>query len=202
MTIRRAVLAFATGLVLAGPALAQGAGTPARLRGRINAVAGDSLDLTLRDDSKASVKLPANLRVTWLTPANPADIQQGSYIGTAAIPQPDGTLKAMEVQVFPPSMRGVGEGTHPWDLGPESSMTNGTVGSLVNSSGRTLTITYKGGEKRVFVPDGAPVVTYEPATRTALTPGANVIVNGTQAADGTVTASSVTVGKDGMVPPM
>ena len=118
------------------------------------------------------------------------------------MPQPDGTLKALEVQVFPPSMRGVGEGTREWDLGAGSSMTNGTVGSLVASNGRTITITYKGGEKQVLVPDDVPIVTYEPTDRTALVTGANVLVNGTRAADGAVTAVSVSIGKNGLIPPM
>ena len=110
--------------------------------------------------------------------AQPSEIKEGSYVGTAAVPQADGTLKALEMQVFPPSMRGVGEGSRDWDLGAGSSMTNGTVGSLVAAKGRTITITYKGGEKRVVVPDDVPVVTYEPADRTALTAGANVLING------------------------
>ncbi len=181
---------------------AQTSGTPARLRGTIDEVAADDLQLTLRDNAKATVKLPANVRIVWLTEAQPGDIQQGSYVGTAAIPQSDGSLKALEVQVFPPSMRGVGEGTHPWDTGPGSSMTNGTVGSLVKANGRVITITYKGGEKRVLVPDDVPIVTYEPANRAALTPGAHVLINGTRAADGTFTPTSISVGKNGLVPPM
>ena len=104
--------------------------------------------------------------------------------------------------MFPPSMRGVGEGTRDWDLGTGSSMTNGTIGSLVNANGRTVTITYKGGEKKVVVPDDVPFVTYVPTDRSALTAGANVLINGTRAADGTVTAASVSVGKNGLVPPM
>jgi hypothetical protein len=161
-----------------------------------------SSDLTLRNGAKAEAKLPANVRVVWLTVAQPSEIKEGSYVGTAAVPQADGTLKALEMQVFPPSMRGVGEGSRDWDLGAGSSMTNGTVGSLVAANGRTITITYKGGEKRVVVPDDVPVVTYEPADRTALTVGASVLINGTRAADGTVTAASVSVGKNGLVPPM
>ena len=108
------------------------------------------------------------MRLTWLTVAQPDNIKEGSYIGTAAVPQADGTLKALEMQVFPASMRGVGEGTRDWDLGAGSSMTNGTVGSLVNANGRTITITYKGGEKKVVVPDDVPFVTYEPADRSGL----------------------------------
>ena len=99
-------------------------------------------------------------------------------------------------------MRGIGEGSRPFDLAPGSTMTNGTIGSMVSANGRTITITYKGGEKKVFVPDDVPFVSYAPADRSALTPGANVIVNGTRAPDGTVTATSVSVGQNGLVPPM
>ncbi|MDR3536403.1 MAG: DUF5666 domain-containing protein [Acetobacteraceae bacterium] len=196
------LLALLGGLTLSGSAYAQSGGTPARLRGTIDTVSGDSLALTLRDGTKASVALPANLRVTWLTVAQPSDLKEGSYIGTAAVRQPDGTLKALEIQVFPASMRGVGEGTRDWDLGADSSMTNGTVGSLKATNGRTITVTYPGGEKQVVVPDDVPFVTYELTDRSALTPGAHVLVNGTRAADGTVTAASVSVGKNGLVPPM
>jgi hypothetical protein len=199
---KRMFLAVIVGLSLTGSAFAQSGSSPARLRGRIDAISGDTVQLTLRNGTKASARLPANVRVTWLTVAQASEIKPGSYVGTAAVPQADGTLKALEVQVFPPSMRGAGEGTRDWDLGAGSSMTNGTVGSLVNASGRTITITYKGGEKRVVVPDDVPIVTYEPADRTALTTGANVLINGTRSTDGTVTAGSVSVGKDGLVPPM
>jgi hypothetical protein len=133
--------------------------------------------------------------------AHPCETQ-GSYIGTAVMPQPDGTLRALEVQVFPPSMRGIGEGSRPFDAAPGSTMTNGTTGTIVSTNGRMLTVTYKGGEKKVFVPDGVPLVSYAPADRSALTPGANVLVTATRAADGTVTASHVLVGKNGLIPPM
>ena len=201
MMNRRMLLALA-GTSLAGSAFAQTTGTPARLRGKIDSLSGDTLELTLRNGTKASATLPPNVRLTWLTVAQPGDIKEGSYVGTAAVPQADGTLKALEMQVFPESMRGVGEGTRDWDLGAGSSMTNGTVGSVVAASGRTITITYKGGEKKVMIPNDVPIVTYEPADRTALTPGANVIVNGTRGADGMVTAASVGIGKNGLVPPM
>ena len=199
---RRMFLVLAAAVPLAGSAFAQSSDKPARLRGKVDAVSEDAIQLTLRNGAKAEAKLPANVRVVWLTVAQPSEIKEGSYVGTAAVPQADGTLKALEMQVFPPSMRGVGEGSRDWDLGAGSSMTNGTVGSLVAANGRTITITYKGGEKRVVVPDDVPVVTYEPADRTALTVGANVLINGTRAADGTVTATSVSVGKNGLVPPM
>jgi uncharacterized protein Veg len=202
MTNRRMLLVLAAGSLFASGAFAQNGASPARLRGKIDAVSGDTIQLTLRNGTKAGTKLPSEARIVWLTVAQPSEIKEGSYVGTAAVPQPDGTLKALEVQVFPPSMRGIGEGSRDWDLGAGSSMTNGTVGSLVGSNGRTITITYKGGEKRVVVPNDVPIVTYEPADRAALTVGANVLINGTRAADGTVTATSVSVGKNGLVPPM
>lgn len=202
MKNRRMLLVFAAGLLYCGAAFAQSSGSPARLRGKIDAVSGDSLQLTLRNGTKATAKLPPSVRVVWLILAQPGDIKEGSYVGTAAVPQADGTLKVLEMQVFPPSMRGIGEGSRGWDLGAGSSMTNGTVGNLVASNGRTMTITYKGGEKRVMVPDDVPIVTYEPADRSALTVGANVLLNGTRATDDTVTATSVSVGKNGLIPPM
>ena len=204
---RRMVLALAAGLTLSAgldaAAVAQPASTmPARLRGTIDTVAPGMLQLTLRSGAKASVTLPANVRVTWLTEAKLSEVKPGSYVGTAAMAQPDGTLKALELQVFPPAMRGAGEGTHAWDQGDDSSMTNGTVGSLVGTKGRTMTITYKGGEKQVVVPDDVPVVTYIPADASVLAAGEHVLINGSRAADGTVTAASVSVGKNGLVPPM
>jgi uncharacterized protein Veg len=202
MTNRRMLLTLAIGSLISGNAVAQNSSLPIRLRGKIDAVFGDTVQLTLRNGAKASVELPPNLRVVWLTEARPDEVKQGSYVGTVAVPQADGMLKALEVQVFPPSMRGMGEGSRDWDLGAGSSMTNGTVGNLVASNGRTITITYKGGEKRIVVPDDVPIVTYEPTDRAALTAGAHVLINGTRADDGRVTVTSVSVGKNGLVPPM
>jgi hypothetical protein len=201
MMKRRAVLVL-PGLLLASQVLAQPSGSPARLRGKVESVSGDTLALVLRSGDKVSAKLAANTRIVWLTKAKLSEVQKGSYVGTAAVAQPDGTLKALELQVFPESMRGVGEGSRDWDLGAGSSMTNGTVGNLVAANGSTITITYNGGEKHVVVPDNVPVVTYSPADRSALTPGANVLVNGMRGADGAVSATSISVGKDGLVPPM
>jgi hypothetical protein len=99
-------------------------------------------------------------------------------------------------------MRGTGEGYRPFDLKPQSTMTNGTVGAVTGSVGRTLTVSYKGGEKTIIVPPGTPVVTYEPGSRSLLVPGAHIILFGTQAADGKVTANRISVGKNGLVPPM
>jgi len=202
MMKRRAVLVLPSMLLATHTVLAQPSGSPTRLRGKVDSVSGDTLQLILRSGDKVSAKLSANTRFVWLTEAKLSEVKKGSYVGTAAVSQPDGTLKALELQVFPESMRGVGEGSRDWDLGTGSSMTNGTVGNMVAANGRTITITYNGGEKHVLVPDNVPVVTYSPADRAALAPGANILVIGMRAADGSVTANSISVGKNGLVPPM
>jgi hypothetical protein len=176
---------------------------PTRVRGTISSVDAGELQVTTRSGDKMTLKLPADAVVTIIKPIAIDAIKPGSFIGTAARTQPDGTLRALEVQVFPESMRGIGEGHRPWDLGPDSTMTNGTVGNLEKATdGRTLTLDYKGGEKTVVVPAGAPIITYEPGSGAALTAGAHVIVTATRNPDETLTAGHVGVGKDGLVPPM
>ena len=138
-----------------------------------------------------------------MIPADLAAAGTGSFIGTAAVPQADGTLKAQEVVIFPESMRGVGEGHRAWDLTPDSTMTNATVEAAVaGAAGRELSLTYKGGEKKLVVPPGTPIVTLAPGDASLLKAGNHVFLSATQGADGIVTASRITVGKDGLVPPM
>jgi hypothetical protein len=173
-----------------------------RVRGVIDTADAHSIVVVTRSGDKVTLKLADNAAVTWIEPIAVTAIKPGAFIGTAAVTQPDGTLKALEIQVFPESMRGVGEGHRPWDLGADSTMTNGTVGDLKVSNGRTLTLTYKGGEQTVFVPENAPVITYAPATPTALQKGAHVIAFVIQNANETLTATRIGVGKDGLVPPM
>jgi len=173
-----------------------------RIRGTILSLTGETLDVATRGGERVQVHVGPAPRVVALAAGSLADVRPGSYVGTAAVPQPDGKLRALELQVFPESMRGVGEGTRPWDVAPESSMTNGTVGSVAGTSGRDITIAYSGGEKTVAVPEQAPVVVYEPGTPGLLTPGAHVFIMATRAPDGTLASDRVTVGKDGLVPPM
>jgi hypothetical protein len=175
---------------------------PTRLRGVIDKVDANGFEVTTRSKDKVVLKLADDAVVRWIEPIKISAIKPGSFIGTAAVTQPDGTLKALEIQVFPESMRGVGEGHRPWDLGEGSTMTNGTVGDLKVSKGRLLTLTYKGGEQKVFVPEKAPVITYAPATKAALKKGAHVIVTVKHNADDTLTAIGVGVGKNGLTPPM
>jgi hypothetical protein len=175
---------------------------PGRVRGTIEKISGSSVQVTTRSGDHVTLKLADDARYTLIEPIAIQAIKPGSFIGTAAVTQPDGTLKALEVQVFPESMRGVGEGHRPWDLGAGSTMTNGTVGDLKVSQGRLLTLIYKGGEQKVFVPENAPVITYERATRDALKDGAHIIASVAKAEDGSMTATSIGIGKDGLTPPM
>lgn len=199
-SINRRLMWVAAG-VLAGTTVAH-AQSPARLRATIDAVNGSRMALTTRSGDKVTVAVAPDLTVTELASVKLQDIKPGSFIGTAALPQPDGTERALEVHVFPESMRGTGEGFRPFDLQPESTMTNGTVGSVTGTSGRTLTVRYKGGQQTIVVPPNTPVVTFEPGSRAMLVPGAHIILFGTRADDGAVTAKRISVGKDGMVPPM
>jgi RNase P/RNase MRP subunit p29 len=146
--------------------------------------------------------LTPNTMLVAIVPTKLEDIVPGSFIGSAAMPQPDGTQRALEIHVFPESMRGTGEGHRPFDLKPQSTMTNGTVGSVTGTTGRTLTVKYEGGEKTIMVPPDTPIVTFEPAGRTMLAAGAHIIMMGVRAEDGAITATRISVGKDGLIPPM
>jgi len=174
-----------------------------RVRGEIEKLDGNALTVKSRDGSVVAINLAANATVSGVVPASLADVTAGKFIGVTAMPRPDGTLLALEIHVFPESMRGVGEGHRPWDLKPESTMTNATVADVISrSNDRTLTLRYKEGEQKVFVPEAAPIVTYVPADRGALKPGAHVFVIAQRAADGTLSAPRVSVGLNGLVPPM
>jgi hypothetical protein len=177
-------------------------GTPARVRGTIDQVDGHVLHITSRGGEKLTVTLAPDARVVEVSKIDIGAIKPNSYVGTAAAPQPDGTLKALEVHVFPESMRGSGDGHRPFDLGPNSTMTNGTVGSVVGTSDRTITVSYQGGQKTVLVPADVPIVTFEPGTEDEIKPGAHVIVTATKAADGSLSSDRINVGKDGLTPPM
>jgi hypothetical protein len=188
-------------LAAAGTSWAQSART-ARVRATIDSVNGGSLMLTTRSGQKLTVAFASDTAIVEIVPIKLEEIKPGSFIGAAAMPQADGTQRALEVHVFPEAMRGTGEGHRPFDLQPQSTMTNGTVGAVTGSVGRTLTVSYQGGEKTIVVPPDTPVVTYEPGSPALLVPGAHVIVMGTEASDGKISATRIAVGKDGLVPPM
>jgi len=132
-----------------------------------------------------------------------ADIKVGSFIGTTTVPGPDGMPTAVEVHVFPEAMRGTGEGSRPYDLKPNSTMTNATVSeSVVGNDGHTLLVKYKDGEKKVLVTPETPVVTYVPADKSDLKAGAKIIAFVKQRPDGSFDTTRISVGRDGLTPPM
>jgi hypothetical protein len=175
-----------------------------RVRGEIVALDGLNLQVKSRTGEALTIKLAENYAVTSVVRLDPGAIKTGTFVGAAAMPQADGTETALEVLVFPDAMRGSSEGHYPWDLKPGSMMTNATVADTVmeKAGARRMTLKYKDGENIVVVPADAPVVTFEPGERTQIVPGAHIIVTATKQPDGTLTASRVAVGKDGLVPPM
>jgi hypothetical protein len=174
-----------------------------RVRGDVTAIDGNVMHVTTREGDKLAVKLDDKYTVTSVAKVGADAIKPGVYVGTATLPQPDGTQRALEVLVFPESGRGSGEGHYPWDLQPGSMMTNATVAEVVGlDKGRRMTLKYKGGEKVIVVPEGVPIVTFEPGDRAMLKPGAHVLFGATTQPDGSLTATRVNVGKDGLVPPM
>lgn len=190
-------------LALAGTAAFAQAPQVTRVRGAIEHLDGNALTVKARDGREIAIALAPNATVTGVVPASLADITAGKFIGVTSMPRPDGTLLALEIHVFPESMRGVGEGHRAWDLKPDSTMTNATVADVVaEAKDRMLTLRYKEGEKKVFVPVGIPIVTYVRADRSALKPGAHVFVIATRGADGGLSAPRVSVGLNGLVPPM
>ena len=176
---------------------------PVRIRGTIEKVEGDTYLVKARDGAELKLKLAPNATVVALTPATPADIKQGSYIGVAGMPQADGSQKALEVHIFPESMRGVGDGHRGWDLQPSSTMTNGAVETAAAASdGQTVTLKFKDGEKKIAIPAGIPIVLYVPGEVSELKPGAKIFVSAAnKQPDGTLQAGRVNVGR-GVAPPM
>jgi len=177
---------------------------PVRIRGTIEAVDGPMLGIKTREGNDVKVKMTDNVTVVGVANIAMSEIKPGSYIGVAAMPEPDGTQKAIEVLIFPEAQRGVAEGFHPWDLRPSSTMTNATVAETVaDSDGQNIRVKYKDGEKKVVVPPGTPIVTFLPGDKSELKPGAKIIIFGANKKDdGTLEANRVNVGRDGITPPM
>jgi len=195
---------FSLPCIAAVSALAQR--TPsASLRATIESVSADgaTLETHARSGEERAVHLDEKTRLILVVPDSLADVKQGAFIGVAAVPGDGDTLKALEVHIFPEAMRGTGEGFRPFDLKPDSSMTNGAVDARVDGvNGETLTVSYKGGQKKIVIPPGIPVVGFAPGARADLKAGAAIIARGTKRADGSIDAVAVLVGKDGLVPPM
>jgi hypothetical protein len=175
-----------------------------RVRGTIERVDGHALAVKSRDGAELKVGLTDNVTVLGIAKASLADIKPGTFVGVTALPQPDGSQKAVEVHIFPEAMRGTGEGHYPWDLQPQSTMTNANVEQMVTGvNGPTLTMRYKDGEKKITVSPDTPIVTYVPADKSELRPGAKIFIAAAKKMpDGTLQAARVNVGKDGLTPPM
>ena len=172
------------------------------VRGAITAIDGDAMHVKVNSGEDVTVLLTPATQVRAVILAKIDEIKPGSYIGSAAMPNADGSLTALEVHVFPPAMAGTGDGHRAFDLKEGSSMTNGTVGDLVVSNGRTLTVKYKGGEQKIVVPEDVPIVNLEPGDRSLLKAGVKVVLFAAKGADGTITAQAISAGKDGVTPPM
>ena len=202
-TLTRPLVAVAMVVASALYAIAQQPPTPSRLRGTIEGVAGDELALKLRDGEELKLRMAGDMRVVGIIKSSLSDVKVGSFIGTTTVPGPDGSQNAVEVHVFPESMRGTGEGSRPWDLRPNSTMTNATVAETVaGNDGHTLMVKHKDGEKKVVVNPDTPVVTYVPADKSELKAGAKVIAFIKKLPDGSLETDRVSVGRDGLTPPM
>ena len=199
--------AFAASLLsatlLSSAALAQQP-QPLRIRGTIESVDGALLTVKDRDGQERKVKVTDNVAITGIVKATLADIKPNTYVGVTGQPQADGSQKAIAIHIFPEAMRGTGEGSRPWDLRPNSSMTNATVDQKVEASdGQTITVKYKDGEKKVTVTPETPIVTFVPGDKSELKAGAKVIIMGAnKKEDGSFETARVNVGRDGITPPM
>lgn len=172
------------------------------VRGSIVDFAGATLKVKTREGETVDVALADGWKVSSVANAKVTDIKPGDFVGIASLPKEGGGDGALEVLIFPPALKGAGEGSYGWDLKPNSSMTNATVADAVKGvDGRTVTVSYHGKEKKISIPDGTPVVTFAPATKEDLVPGAVVFIPAEKVATGTI-AHQVLVGKNGVVPPM
>src|SRR5262247_3233104 len=195
------IIGFAA-IVAAPMAWAQDA-PPIRVRGTIERVEDPVYVIKARDGAELKLTVAAKPSIAALVKASLADIKQGSFVGVTSMPQPDGSLSALEVHIFPEAMRGTGEGHYPWDLRPQSTMTNANVEQVVTAvDGQTLTLKYKDGEKKIFVPANTPIVVYVPGDRSDLKPGAKVFIAAVKKPDGTLQGRAWRVGRDGVTPPM
>jgi hypothetical protein len=193
------VLAIAAAVSASGALAADGV----RVRGTVVSVTGDTLVVKSRDGDNVSVALGAGWKAGGIAKATLADIKTGDFVGIASLPTATGGAGALEVLIFPPAMRGTGEGSYGWDLKPNSSMTNGAVSEAVQSvDGTTVNVVYHGQSKKITITPGTPIVTFAPATNADVKPGAAVFVPADRAEDGKLSTTRVVVGKNGIVPPM
>jgi hypothetical protein len=200
-----AAISLGAALLVAAPAFTQPAppaAGPQVVRGVITGVTPASLNLTSREGKAVTVGLTKDWSVQVLKPITAADIQVGSFIGTAEMPQADGSGRSLEVHVFPPGVK-MGEGHYGWDLKKGSMMTNGTVGKVVASAnGRELDVSYSTGARHIVVPAKVPIVQITPGDRTQLKPGVKVFLVAGKTPAGDLVTNGVAIGENGKAPPM
>lgn len=183
-------------LLAGGPALAQ-----QRLAGDFTAVTADSLTLQPAGGAAVEVALPASAQFARLARGGMSDLKPGLFVGVGARPQADGSQKAVQIVIFPESMRGTGEGHRAWGVMPEATMTNGAIAETVQSvDGPNFTLTYKDGAQKVTTPADASILLLQGATRAELKPGTRGQIVATQGADGRLTATRVTLWGEGVTP--
>jgi hypothetical protein len=174
-----------------------------RVKGTIEKIDGNTLLIKSPDGAPITLTLADNALVVGVVKATVADIKEGSYIGSGALPQPDGTQKAVEVHIFAESQRGTGDGHRGnWDGAPNGTMTNGAVGQAVSGvDGPVITVKYKDGEKKIIVGPNVPIVRYEVGEKSELKPGAAInVAAATKKPDGTFTTARINVGRGGVTP--
>jgi hypothetical protein len=204
MVSRRSFAAVVLAAILAAPMAWSQDAPPVRVRGTIERIEDQVFVVKSRDGAELKIVLAENAVAVGVVKATLADIKLGSFVGIAAMPQPDGTQRALEVLIFPEAMRGTGEGHYPWDLQPKSTMTNANVEQVVTGvDGQTLTVKYKDGDKKIIVPPDVPIVTFVPGDKVDLKPGTKIFIGASKKLpDGTLQAARVNYGKDGLTPPM
>lgn len=197
----RHVLAAAS-FICIGMVLPASAQENVRIRGTVERIDGPVYVVKNRDGAELKLTLTDNPLFVVIVPSTMADIKQGMFVGSAGMMQPDGVQKAIEVHIFPESMRGTGEGHYDWDLLPRSKMTNANVEQAVTSvDGKTLSVKYKDGEKKLLVTPETVVVTYEMGKKEEVQPGTRIFVAAAKKQpDGTVQAPRITYGRNGQAP--
>jgi hypothetical protein len=202
-SLKFTALAFATALATVAASTSALAADGVRVRGTVVSVTGDTLLVKSREGADVSIKLNLGWKAGGIAKATLADIKQGDFVGIASLPGASGPDGALEVLIFPPAMRGTGEGSYGWDLKPNSSMTNGAVSEAVQSvDGTTVNVVYHGQSKKIVIAPNTPIVTFAPAVNADVKPGAVVFVPADRADDGKLSTTRVVVGKNGVVPPM
>jgi hypothetical protein len=203
--MRKIALAAAVIGLFVMPALAQAppAGTPTRIRGTVDKLDGQILTVKSRDGQLVTIALAPNVGIAALVKKSVADIKAGDFIASTGIKGADGKIHAIEVRIFPESLRGAGEGQYPWDLKPDSVMTNATVGTITQSpQGNVVKVSYKGTESEYTIDPTTPVFANAPGDISLLTPGAAVFVIALKQEDGKLTSARLYAEKDGVKPPM